>query len=227
MQPISAMALGDINNDGFSDIAIAQHITNPTSNQLLLILNEQGKRAQRESASISIGGTTMNTISSLAIGNLDDDQYGDILATVPAERAIYRLLQKYPRWPCPSIALRRAISTPARTFEQRFPVCLTVLCSARVTRTEKVRGVERHGTSEAMVWGFRRCCWADLRVRRMRGHYDGRGKAVGLYQSADGDCAGGANESRILEVRLYQLKQMVDPCQIDIDAFAAGRIWTS
>lgn len=38
-----------------------------------------------------------------------------------------------------------------------------------------------------------------------------------------GDCAGGANESRILEVRLYQLKQIVDPCQIDIDAFAAGK----
>lgn len=38
-----------------------------------------------------------------------------------------------------------------------------------------------------------------------------------------GDCAGGAHESRILEVRLYQLKQIVDPCQIDIDAFAAGK----
>jgi hypothetical protein len=26
-----------------------------------------------------------------------------------------------------------------------------------------------------------------------------------------------------LEVRLYQLKQKVDPCQLDIDAFAAGK----
>lgn len=38
-----------------------------------------------------------------------------------------------------------------------------------------------------------------------------------------GDCSGAANESRILEVRLYQLKQAVDPCLLDVDAFAAGK----
>ena len=37
------------------------------------------------------------------------------------------------------------------------------------------------------------------------------------------DCSGATNESRILEVRLYQLKQFVDPCRLDIDAFAAGK----
>lgn len=38
-----------------------------------------------------------------------------------------------------------------------------------------------------------------------------------------GDCSGAANESRILEVRLYQLKQSVDPCKLDLDAFATGK----
>lgn len=37
------------------------------------------------------------------------------------------------------------------------------------------------------------------------------------------DCSGATNESRILEVRLYQLKQSVDPCKLDIEAFAAGK----
>jgi hypothetical protein len=38
-----------------------------------------------------------------------------------------------------------------------------------------------------------------------------------------GDCSGAANESRILEVRLYQLKEAVDPCQLELDTFAAGK----
>lgn len=38
-----------------------------------------------------------------------------------------------------------------------------------------------------------------------------------------GDCSGAANESRILEVRLYQLKQSVDSCKLDLDAFATGK----
>ncbi len=36
-------------------------------------------------------------------------------------------------------------------------------------------------------------------------------------------CSGAANESRILEVRLYQLKQQVDPCQLDLDVFTGGK----
>lgn len=38
-----------------------------------------------------------------------------------------------------------------------------------------------------------------------------------------GDCTGAANESRILDVRMYQLKLPVDPCQLDLDAFAQGK----
>jgi hypothetical protein len=38
-----------------------------------------------------------------------------------------------------------------------------------------------------------------------------------------GGCTGAPNESRILDVRLYQLKQAVDPCQLDLDAFAQGK----
>jgi hypothetical protein len=38
-----------------------------------------------------------------------------------------------------------------------------------------------------------------------------------------GDCAGGATESRILDVRLYQLKQAVDPCSLDLESFAQGK----
>ena len=37
-----------------------------------------------------------------------------------------------------------------------------------------------------------------------------------------GDCHG-ANESRILEVRLYQLKQPLNACQLDLEAFAQGK----
>jgi len=38
-----------------------------------------------------------------------------------------------------------------------------------------------------------------------------------------GDCTNGASESRILEVRMYQLKQPVDPCALDLDAFSQGK----
>jgi len=38
-----------------------------------------------------------------------------------------------------------------------------------------------------------------------------------------GDCTGAANESRILDVRLYQLKQEVDPCTLDLESFAQGK----
>lgn len=38
-----------------------------------------------------------------------------------------------------------------------------------------------------------------------------------------GDCTGATNESRILGVRLYQLKQSVDPCQLDLESFARGK----
>lgn len=41
--------------------------------------------------------------------------------------------------------------------------------------------------------------------------------------SSTGECVGEANESRILEVRLYQLKQAVDPCKLDLDVFAQGK----
>jgi hypothetical protein len=38
-----------------------------------------------------------------------------------------------------------------------------------------------------------------------------------------GDCSGAVNESRILEVRLYQLKEAIDPCLLSLDAVAAGK----
>lgn len=38
-----------------------------------------------------------------------------------------------------------------------------------------------------------------------------------------GDCSGGNNESRILDVRLYQLKETVDPCSLDLEQFAQGK----
>lgn len=37
------------------------------------------------------------------------------------------------------------------------------------------------------------------------------------------DCSGVANESRILEVRLYQLKQAVEPCKLDLEIFTSGK----
>ena len=38
-----------------------------------------------------------------------------------------------------------------------------------------------------------------------------------------GDCTGGINESRILEVKLYQLKEAIDPCKLDIGLIAQGK----
>ena len=38
-----------------------------------------------------------------------------------------------------------------------------------------------------------------------------------------GDCTLGINESRILEVKLYQLKEAIDPCKLDIGLIAQGK----
>jgi hypothetical protein len=38
-----------------------------------------------------------------------------------------------------------------------------------------------------------------------------------------GNCLTGAAESRILDVRLYQLKDAVDPCKLDLELFLQGK----
>lgn len=80
-------------------------------------------------------------------------------------------------------------------------------------KAETKRFWRNFGGMAALLWGLGGCSFfTTVEV-----------KPSECVNPRTGDCSGAANESRLLEVRLYQLKQSIDPCQLDLDAFAAGK----